>query len=858
MLSIGKMSGDAYNYYQELAREDYYVSGGEAPGYWFGHGARILGLFDRVEGEVLRNLWDGRSPDGKASLVNLRALPEGVQRRPGWDCTFSAPKSVSILWSLAPDPLRKLIEQAHAKSVETALNYLEREAGQTRRGSRGEDVESASLVFAVYEHGTSRNQDPQLHSHALLLNVCVRDDGSTGTVHTPEIYRHKMAAGAIYRTELVHQLQQILRLTPERLESGSVEMSEVPTATREYFSTRRAEIVAALKHIGTVDPKIAERVTLATRHVKEHASREELFTRWQAEGQKLGFGREQVRAFEGATVRLDGLLQPGIHRVARKLAADLVRSNGHFERRELVRALAVEGQYRGWSELDIRLCVREVLSERPFVHLSGNSYSTRAHLKLERKLMERVERLRTDRSHALPASRLAGDSFQKLDNEQQTAVKNLVSDSAAIATLRGLPGTGKTTTLNTARTFWSGAGYNVIGLAFSAKAARELEKGAKIRSQTIDSFLLSRENAQPLNHVAHVAEQLVRAAHGQPASTRERTYLNAKTIVVVDEAAMADTRLLSRVVRDVQTSGAKLVLVGDDRQLQSIEAGGVFANVHHRIRGAVLKTIHRQEHAWMRNAVTELAEGDTVSALSAYACRGRLHVREHEDRLMRQLIGHWRREKTDDLSQTLIIASRNSDVSKLNRLAQQRRRLNGELGTLKQRISGAWVRANDRILITKNSRRLGVRNGELGTVEAIGLDTITLRMDDKKTFFGLNVSRRVTLSRRDYDKIRLGYAVSTHKAQGTTVAKAFIYLDRTLNSLEVSLVQLSRARQAARLYSTRELAGEDLSDLAERMSASRRKTMAIDRQVLRAETTQRPREAAREQPKRIQRPGLSP
>ncbi len=853
------MSGDAYNYYQELAREDYYLEGGEKPGYWFGHGARLLGLFDKVEGGTLKNLWDGMSPDGKTALVNLKAIPAGVQRRPGWDCTFSAPKSVSVIWSQAPAELRREIELAHAKSVETALNYLEAEAGQSRRGSRGEGVDSASLVFAVYEHGTSRNQDPQLHSHALLLNACVREDGTTGTVHTPEVYRHKMTAGALYRAELVHRLQEVLVLTPERLENQTVEFAEVPKNVREFFSTRRAEIVAAMRKLGAVDAKTAEQVALATRHVKGHASRDELFAHWRADGEKLGFGAGQVQSLTGRTIRLD-VLQPSIHRFARTQVAELVKTTGHFERQQLVRRLAVEGQYRGWSSVEIRSTVRDVLAERPMVQLVGNSYTTRSQLKLEHKLMERVEALRQDHSHALDSSRLVGGAFDKLDDEHRRAVTKLVSQSGSVVTLRGLPGTGKTTTLKAAQECWTKAGYEVRGLAFSSKAARELEKGADIRSDTIDGYLVKRDNAKPVNHALHVAEQLTRAARGQETWTRERAYLNAKTVVVVDEAAMADTRLLSRVVRDVRDAGAKLVLVGDDRQLQSINAGGVFSAVHQRVEGAELKSIHRQEQAWMRKAVEQVAEGDVASALSAYACRGRVHIRESEERLMRQLIGHWRRDRTPDLSQTLIIASRNRDVDKLNRLAQQRRRWNGELGKLKQRIPGAWVRTNDRVLITKNSKQLGIRNGEFATVERIGLDTITLRLDDnkKKTWAGITVSRRVTLAKKDYDKIRLGYAVSTHKAQGATVAKSFIYLDRTMNNREVSLVQLSRARKSSRLYATREVAGEDLDELAARMSATNRKIMAMRLEKAKPEPIQTQENAPQEKPKQSIRRGQTP
>ena len=239
MLSIAQMSGAGQgDYYLNLAQEDYYTKGGEPPGEWFGEGAKAQGLAGEVEASALRNLLQGYSPEGHETLVQ-NARKEN--RQSGWDLTFSAPKSVSVVWSQADNETRSAIEKAHKEAVHSALSYLEKEAGVTRRGSGGYEKENAKLTFAVFEHGTSRAQDPALHSHALLINAGLRADGSTGTIESRGVYQHKMAAGALYRAELSYQLEQSLGLVSEK-KGRAFELTGVSKELQKEFSTRRQEI----------------------------------------------------------------------------------------------------------------------------------------------------------------------------------------------------------------------------------------------------------------------------------------------------------------------------------------------------------------------------------------------------------------------------------------------------------------------------------------------------------------------------------------------------------------------------------------------------------------------------------------
>ncbi|HWD40387.1 MAG TPA: MobF family relaxase [Fimbriimonas sp.] len=241
---MSAMSGDQAGYYLGLAREDYYTKGGEPPGTWLGSAAAALDLSGMVEDDQLYNLFKGLSPDGTRELVQIQQHEGKQNHRPGWDLTFSAPKSVSVLWSQSAPEMRAKIQEAHLEAVRSALKYLEDSAGFTRRGQGGHVLEKARLLFACFEHSTSRALDPQLHTHALLMNIGVRPDGHTATLSSLSFFESKMAAGALYRAELACQLER-LGIQVERRRSW-FEVSGVPKDLVDFFSKRRAAIEAEI------------------------------------------------------------------------------------------------------------------------------------------------------------------------------------------------------------------------------------------------------------------------------------------------------------------------------------------------------------------------------------------------------------------------------------------------------------------------------------------------------------------------------------------------------------------------------------------------------------------------------------
>lgn len=262
MLSISSaIAAGQGRYFGSLAREDYYTEGGEPPGQWFGSGVATFGLSGEVDTVVFQQLLFGFSPDDRTPLVQNAGDP---QRQAAWDLTFSAPKSLSVLWSQADAETQRLIQELQALAVMKALTYLEDVAGFTRRGHAGERRERAAWLIAMFEHGTSRAQDPQLHTHAVLLNLARRADGSTGTLISREVFRHKMAAGALYRAELAALLQDRLGLGIER-EKTWFEVEGVSPALIAEFSKRRQQIEALLKERGQEGAVAAKEAALHTR-----------------------------------------------------------------------------------------------------------------------------------------------------------------------------------------------------------------------------------------------------------------------------------------------------------------------------------------------------------------------------------------------------------------------------------------------------------------------------------------------------------------------------------------------------------------------------------------------------------------
>lgn len=795
MLSIGKAQG---SYYVSLAKDDYYTYGGEPKGVWHGQGADRLGFEGKIDKEDFLKLCDGVGKHGEALTQN--ALKEN--RVAGWDLTFSAPKSISTLWSQADFETRLEIQKAHFEAVKKALDYVEENAGFTRQGKGGFIREESKLVFATFEHGTSRSQDPQLHTHAVALNVGVRADGTTGALDSPHLYRYKMTAGALYRAELAHNLQEKLSVKIEKT-SKAFEIAGVSKKLIDDFSSRRKEILEAMKEANAKGAERASYFTMSTRERKDHVAREILFEKWQEVGKTYNFDFHTVIGREQDFSKLAG--NDFFQQAKEELKRDIVKSaveeiterESYFSTQKLIRETAQNGVGK-LSAGEAQKAVEKYL-ENEAVSLGrgkdGEFYFTTKEIDaLEKRMLSQVEDAKIG-WHKRPETFREIKVNPNLSDEQKLALLAITAqEGSSVRVVSGMAGAGKTTLLKSAKDVWEAQGYEVKGASLASVAAKGLESETGIESRTIHKtlFEIKRGNLRITN----------------------------KSILVIDEAGMVATKQMSELVDEVRKAKAQLILVGDEKQLQPINAGNPFKSIGDRTGRSELQEIRRQKDLWAREAVKDFAFGEAGKGLRAYAERDLLKVAENRFEAMETLVKDWRVESTE-LKDSLMVAGTRAEVTSLNRLAQTERLANGELGRKSIQVQNDFLHEGDRVLFTKNDYFLKVGNGDLGTISEIDRDRRLIKVN-------LDNGNRVKIPVKEYEDIQLGYAVTTHKAQGKTVNRAYVLVGGFMQDRELSYVQMSRSREETKIYTERAEVGDNLAELSKRMSKSRMKQLAQD------------------------------
>jgi conjugative relaxase-like TrwC/TraI family protein len=771
VLSIGKLVAGAEEYYLGTVasgREDYYTGAGEAPGHWIGRGTPELGLEGRVDPDALRALLAGQDPASGRSLTAGRVNPTG--RVAGFDATFSAPKSVSVVWALSDERTGELVRQAHDGAVSEALAYLECHALVARRGAGGEErIATSGMVAAAFRHRTSRAGDPQLHTHVLVANVVKGEDGRWSAPDARLLYFHARTAGFVYQAALRAHLQETPGLGFTAMHNGVAEVVGVRVALTRAFSTRRAEIEVVLARHGASSRFAGEIAALDTRapKIRPPVDGVTLRQRWAAQAAQLGLDPSDLQRLVLRS-RASALEPDADAFVAHLLSPEgLTAHESAFERRDVVRALAEQatgGVHVG--ELEAR--TESVLAARNAVFLAGHApggeghWSTRELLALERRLLAGAAN-RRDESAGVAGAQALVDALlahPMLSHEQRIMVERLVDGGHGVDVVVGVAGAGKTTALAAARQAWQRSGFAVVGTALSARAAAGLDSGAGIPSVTVARFV------------------------------QDGPELTRRHVVVVDEAGMVGTRDLGRLLGRASAAGAKVVLVGDHRQLPEIAAGGAFAALAERLDAIELTENRRQDEAWERTGLAELRSGEVARALEAYGNHERLHVAPSADAVQRALVAGWLGARGD--GPVRMLAVRRADVFALNDLARQALLEEGRLGTEVAKAGEQAFALGDEVVCLRNDASLGVLNGTRGTVVAPGVagGVALLVGDDLRYLPG----KYLEAGHLDYS-----YAVTVHKSQGETVERAFVYGTSSLYR-EAGYVALSRARVRTDVY----------------------------------------------------------
>lgn len=783
MLSIKAMTGGVLGeYYLSLSREDYYLEGGEPPGEWLGLGASKIGLSGEVGREELKGILKALDPFSGEKLAQNGG---DAARHSGWDLTFSAPKSVSVLWALSDFETRKSIERAHENAVKSTLKILEEGGIVTRRGKGGARVERGYLVAASFLHGTSRELDPQLHSHCVVSNLCVRSDGTVGTIVGRELYKRKMALGGLYRAELSQLLIKEFDISLSA-KKGVFEVRGVSEKIVALFSKRRARIERELLARGLSGAKASEKVALLSRDKKRDVSRKELYELWKEEAIKEGLNVPVLkrRNEEPSETPFPPLPQ---------MFDELTQSQSTFTRWEVIKKLCEEVASIGKGASSILERAAYFLKEHPDVVFLGKHRLERTYTTGE--LLAAEDTLLSMFGENLPSSSSLPLSAPSLSREGEAAL-NFLLEVRPLSVISGLAGTGKTSLLKKARLALEKANYSLLGASVSGKAAEGLESATGIKSSTIFSLLKDLDS--------------------------KRLSLSPSSILVIDEAGMLGTLEMLKVCKFVKKAGAKLILVGDEKQLQPIAAGCAFASLGRRYGQFNLVNIQRQRSQWDKDRVLELSRGEAEKSFKEYAKNGRLKVLKDDTEAKIDLISTWGRAGVSRPEANLLLASEKTQVAELNLRAQAARALAGVLGKA-IRGKGLTFHIGDRVLFTRNLRLIGVKNGSLGTI-------LSYRRLTGRFVVLLDNGRKILT--RPSEHMTLGYAVTTHKAQGITAENAYVLLGGCLQDREVAYVQASRARGETHFALPVSEAGEDLKKIAYRASESRRKLLAREVQAV--------------------------
>ena len=831
--SIPAAGGGGYARYLESKtvapeRGDYYLTpDGEmtqAPGRWLADPETLarLGVLagEPVEGADFIALMDGRHP-GTGRW--LRPEGAGGGRGGGIDVTFSAPKSVSTVWALGDPWQREQIEAAHARAVESTVQYLREQVPVVRRRYDGQVVEehAKDVIAAEYRHTTARGvsgaraPDPQLHSH-VVISGAVREDERIVAVASRPIFRSARELGAFYRSALAEELAgegyAIERGTGK--DGRYFEIAGVPGELIQEFSGRSREVARAAERFRARYGRAPERgelrnLALENRRAKELTTHADLQRVWSETGRRHDFGPDEAVRLIGAPERAK-VERP----IEDRIEARLTEQHAVFHARDL-HAVALE-QTAGEIAPDQVLAVaREMIRERRVLTLEGGRMTTLAVRAQEQAIERRAALLAQpagrdigERTRADATREVAERIGAPLSTEQSAAVEVLTGPER-LAVLVGPAGTGKGVVIDAAARAEQHAGQRTIGVAVSGSTAERL--GA-------DSPALT-------GHTLTLDALVARANTGIVEIDRDTT-------VVLDEAGMVDHARLDALTELVERSGAKLIAVGDGKQLPSIGPGGMFDRLTQHAPTVDLETVHRTKDPDEQRAWQALRAGEPERAMAHYHSRGRLHLADTRDQAAERAVQAWAQltEHHPIREVALIADASNTEIDRLNARAQHLRAERGELGTHELPLSSVHygLRQGDHIAFIAQHRppRQSRVNGTRGEITGIGRDrTVTLTLDGS--------GRTLQLAGDDIESLRLAYAQHVYRQQGATVDRTVVLTGGWQTSKETAYVQATRARQGTDWHLARDQLGEEGQDpqritrLAQRMTNSRIHTPSI-------------------------------
>jgi conjugative relaxase-like TrwC/TraI family protein len=793
MLTISKAlsAGQARTYHARefvSEKQNYWSRDAQVHSEWQGRLAEEWGLRGRVEVDEFARLSEGQHPESGTQLVRHQPAKTydneygkqitSVEHRAGWDATFSAPKSVSLTALVGGD---ERVRVAHRESVRVALGELERYA-QARIGNIHAPETTAKFVAATFEHDTARPVEgyaaPQLHTHAVIFNLTERENGQTRALQERSLFQSQQYATSVYRSELAMRLQGL----GYQVERGQHGQPEIKGYTQEYLdasSQRREQIKNHLQEIGREGAGAAQVAAHRTRDSKEIRSPEEVLQRHRELAARHGHQADRVvvQAREQAQIHVPSSDKTELR--TERQAVTYAR-NHVFERvavqdeRSILQAAISRSMAQATCEqvrheFSQRVQRGEFVAVGPIEGRAAAMYTTAEMIRMEQEIVGRMQsgnqRYYSDPMLVSPSLRIAiEDRHTELSPTQREVVDDIFVSREKIVGLDGIAGTGKTTTLAVIREGVEAEGYKVEGFAPTSRAAQKLAE-AGIETSTLQRHL----------------------ARGEQPDTGDKKFY------VLDESSLASTRQMHEFIERLHV-GDRVLLVGDTRQHEGVEAGRPFAQLQEAgMRTMRLEEIVRQKDPELKLAVEQLACGQVGAAINSLDRQGRVHeVKGHDER-----ITGIAREYAKSPESTLVVSPDNLSRTEINQRIHAELQARGRVGkeehqvqTLmpRQEMTGAdrsWAQqyqVDDILRYSRSSRETGIAIGEYARVKRIDAQNnrlTVLRADGSETTYDPRRQMGVSVYREQEKAFSVG-----DRIQFTAPSRELKIANRELGTVE--------------------------------------------------------------------------
>lgn len=847
-----------------LAKENYYQKNSER-GFFHGHALEHFGLErgQEVTPELYKKMLNGYHPiTGKALVKNAGEK----DRRSGMDVTFSAPKSVSVLMEYheakGENSRAQNLRNAHDLAVKKAMETLEDRYAKTRIYNQFEERirVKANLAYATFQHDTAREIagqiDPQLHSHNFIFSTVSYDDPSTGktkilSLSNEEIYQNKMYLGQLYRSEFAKNLRELgYKIEVSDRLNGFFEIEGFEKNQLEEFSGRSKLIRELLPQYKEKYPKMDENELLQvivkdTKSAKKEVDREQLREQNLSRMEAVNIDDNLVENF----IKNEPTKVENSHEIINdhlnKTLDNLTQKMSVFSHEDLLKESLKYGLEYTFNESDYR----EIIAQRvDIVQLDKNVFSTPKMIDAEKNIIKTIhaEREKSDHFSELNREDLAqfiDKNYANMTDGQRQMVEHIFTTNDRFIAVQGDAGSGKTYAAKAINEYVKEAfpGQEIIGIAYTGKAAEGLEKDSGISSQTVHSFLAKEQKKK--------------------GKDQEKEHEKSR-VIIVDEASMIGSLQVNEIVEAAKHNNDKVVFIGDTKQFKSISAGRAFSDMQkYGIKTVHMTEVLRQESEFAKESVHTLKEQKVQETMELISKRGRLHEKNVSDQVS-EVSERYAALRSKERKDTLIITSTNKERRELNQQIREKLGKKGSLHTIRENLSfqgmrshyaehykeGYYVAIQGKLKGFKNGEQLQViaSNRETNTITVKGLDKKAKERDinvfehggslqvyketqkqfakgdliifTKNTTLDIKSRKNVKNGERTYIKkidkkgniltengkmfniremnyVDHGYAITDVKSQGTTVKDVIVMANSSMASMNSFYTQITRAKR---------------------------------------------------------------